>query len=167
MMNIKLRRLNSSDYEKYLELRLEGFKNQPMQFRFSPEDEVSLGKELISRKLESDYVIGAFYDNHLVGIGGLGVLFGSKLKHRALIWGMYVTKEFRSKGISKLIVDSLVSQANLLHIESLLLTVVSENNVAMNLYEKSGFIQYAIDKNAVKNADGTSLDEVLMVKNLV
>lgn len=80
---------------------------------------------------------------------------------------MYVTKAFRSKGISKLIIDSLVSQANLLHIESLLLMVVSENNIAINLYRKSGFIQYAIDKKAARNADGTSLDDVLMVKNLV
>lgn len=166
MMEIKIHRLTADDYEKYLELRLEGFKSQPMQFRFSPEDELSLSYEQIRNKLESDYVIGAFHETRLVGIGGLAACQGSKLKHRSLIWGMYVTKEFRSQGISKLILGALVAHAYLSGAESLLLTVVSDNEVAINLYEKSGFTQYALDQKAVKIAEKRYLDEILMVKNL-
>lgn len=107
-MEPTLRRLSSDDYEKYLNLRLEGFQKQPMQFRYSPEDEISLGKPIISKKLVSDYINGVFHGDRLIGIGGLGFLSGSKLSHRSLNWAMYINEDFISKGILKLILDSLI-----------------------------------------------------------
>ena len=63
--------------------------------------------------------------------------------------------------------DSLLLQAENLGVESLLLTVVSENKVAINLYEKYGFTKYAIDKKAIKISDEISLDKILMVKDVI
>lgn len=109
-----------------------------MQFRYSPEDELSIGKSIILKKLVSNYIIGVFHRYRLIGMGGLGFLPGSKLSHRSLIWGIYINGGFRSKGTSKIILDSLISQAESLGSESLLLTVVSNYNIAINLYENMG-----------------------------
>ena len=50
-------------------------------------------------------------------------------------------------------------------VEILQLTVVSSNEPARQLYRKLGFVEYGIEKNALK-ADGCYWDDVLMAKPL-
>ncbi len=45
------------------------------------------------------------------------------------------------------------------------LTVMSENEAARRLYRALGFVEYGVEKNALKQ-DGRYYDEVLMVKFL-
>ena len=52
------------------------------------------------------------------------------------------------------------------HVELIQLTVVSENEAARRLYADLGFVEYGIERNALKQG-GRYYDEILMAKDLM
>lgn len=51
------------------------------------------------------------------------------------------------------------------HVELIELAVVSENEQARRFYASAGFVEYGIERNALKQ-DGRYYDEILMAKDL-
>jgi ribosomal protein S18 acetylase RimI-like enzyme len=165
-MEFQVRRLEDSDYESYVNLRVDGFRKQKREFRFSPEDELSISRENTVKRIKNEFIVGVFNGADLIGIGGCTPCSGSKLNHRALLWGMYVSTDYRGMGLSNKIVESLLSEATRIGMETILLTVVNENDIAIGLYKKWGFSPYAVDRLSVKIGENDYLDELLMVKQL-
>ncbi len=113
-------------------------------------------------RLAREYVVGGVDGEALLGAGGLTRYEGVKLRHRALLWGMYVHERVRGHGLADAIVEALVAEARSKEIEQVLLTVVAGNQRAIRLYERWGFRQYGLEPRAVK-VGSEYLDEVLMV----
>ena len=64
---------------------------------------------------------------------------------------MYVSRDFRGKGIAKLLIEKLIERVKLISdIEQINLTVISNNANAKTLYEKFGFETYGSEQNAIK-----------------
>jgi ribosomal protein S18 acetylase RimI-like enzyme len=89
-----------------------------------------------------------------------------RLRHKALLWGMYVKAEFRGTGAADMILSALIDHARD-HVEAITLTVVCENQRAVRFYERWGFRKFGVEPASVKLDDGTYLDEALMVRRLV
>ena len=85
------------------------------------------------------------------------------MKHKALLWGMYVRATHRGSGVSDAIMQVLVERARM-HVESMILTVVSGNGPAIRFYERWGFRTYGVEPASLKLADGSYLDETLMIR---
>jgi ribosomal protein S18 acetylase RimI-like enzyme len=130
---IEVRRLTTEDAEAYHALRIEGFARHPLVFRYSPGEEAALSTERVRARLASEHVVGAWVDGALAGIGGWSRFAGDKLRHKGLLWGMYVREEARGLGLGDRIVQALVDDARR-HVELLLLTVVADNARAIRLY---------------------------------
>ena len=154
--------LTAADAAAYQALRLEGFARHPLQFRVAPEDESGLSLQAVAERLEGTFVAGGFDADGLVGVGGLTRFEGVKLRHRALLWGMYVRERARGKGVADELMRVLLADARAQGIEQVILTVAAENQRARRLYERWGFAVYGIEPRAIKVAHGY-LDEVLMV----
>ena len=159
-----VRRLTREDAESFRALRLEGFRLQEREFRFSPDDELVNPLDMVRSRLKTDFVVGAFAENKLVGIGGLSRQVGSKLSHRALLWGMYVKADHRGSGVSDMLMQALIDFAERSGLESVILTVVSDNVPANRFYGRWGFTAYGLDRAAVKLPDGSYVDEALMAR---
>lgn len=143
---------------------MKGFVYTSENFASHHQDELAVPLETTKHHLQADFVVGAFIDDALVGIGGLSRQTGGKINHRGLLWGMYVKPAYRGSGISNAIMQKLIDHAEIIGIEQIILTVVSENLTASRFYERWGFNVYGIDKSSIKLADGSSLDETLMVR---
>lgn len=169
-----LRRLTPDDAPAFHALRIEGFTRQPLQFRSGPEDEAALAPEQVRARLAREFVLGAFVPDGgagetLVGIGGLARESRSKLRHKALIWGMYVRDTARGLGIGDAIVERLLTHAREVGVELVQLTVIADNAHARRVYERWGFATYGVEPAAVKVGDGPDavyLDEALMAVRL-
>jgi ribosomal protein S18 acetylase RimI-like enzyme len=109
-------------------------------------------------------VLGAFGDEELVGVAGFAVQHGQKRAHKGTLWGMYVQPAARSAGVGRRLVDAVCSLARY-QVELIQLTVVLDNEQARRLYTRAGFLEYGIEKRALKQA-GRYYDEVLMAKDL-
>ena len=165
----EMRILTEVDTEAYWKLRLRALKEEPQSFGGSYEEAVKIPLAEITPKLKSSqdsFIVGAFCP-YLVGLVGCYRRSGLKLQHKGNIWGMYVAPEFRGKGLGKALMEKLIAHASTLpHLESLLLSVVTTNKVAQDLYLSLGFTTYGIERKILKIAD-RYFDEELMTRDLI
>jgi ribosomal protein S18 acetylase RimI-like enzyme len=149
------------DAAAYQALRLEGFVLHPLQFRVAPEDEESLPLQAVGERLAKAFVGGGFHDDELMGIGGLTRFEGAKLRHRALLWGMYVRERARGQGLADELMRMLLAEARSQGIAQVILTVAADNQRARGFYERWGFSVFGIEPRAIK-VGHDFIDEALM-----
>ena len=77
---------------------------------------------------------------------------------------MYVRPSARKAGVGRRLVETIIEFARH-RVELIQLSVVSDNEPARRLYERLGFLEYGIEKKALKQ-DGRYYDEVLMARDL-
>lgn len=106
-----------------------------------------------------------FADDTLVGVGSLK-LGRYSTKHVGL-FSISVKKEYRGKGIGKLLMSSIINESSkqLENLEIMKLTVQSENIIARKMYESFGFKKYGLLPKGVKLEDGYR-DRELMYKEV-
>jgi ribosomal protein S18 acetylase RimI-like enzyme len=161
---IQVRRLTPADAALYREIRLEGLQCDPEAFGSTFEAENTRPLTFFSERLGGSAMFGAFHDSELVGIAGLLMREGRKEAHKALLVGMYVRPSARKAGVGRRLVETIIEFARH-RVELVQLAVVSNNQPARRLYERLGFLEYGLEKKALKQ-DDHYYDEVLMVKDL-
>src|ERR1700685_1482525 len=89
-------------------------------------------------------ILGAFVeDRGLVGILGFAREARVKGGHIASFWGMYVSSEFRGRGIGAALVDDAIAHARKLgSVRQIVLSVTASNEAASSLYRSRGFERY-------------------------
>ena len=160
-MEIKL--LKSTDSNAFFHLRLEGLKLIPSAFGASFVDENTIGPSrwdsLLGQTNQSNVIYGAFNDGVIVGCIGVMQESGSKAKHKAKIWGMYVKQEFQGQGLGKRLVRQAIEHARSIpNVKLINLSVEPGNTSARALYTSCGFISWGTEPKALL-VDGKFYDE--------
>jgi ribosomal protein S18 acetylase RimI-like enzyme len=158
--DIVVARLGAIDVTQYRELRLLALQSHPEAFGSSFEEEAALSESAFAERLTSGAVFGAWSGSQLMGCAGLAGREKTKLRHKAVLWGMFVRPEARGCGIGKRLVDEAIAHART-RFEEVLLTVVEENAAARRLYVSAGFKEYGLEPCTIKVAMVYS-HEVLM-----
>jgi len=161
----EIRRLSPADAILYRDIRLEALKLAPEAFSSTFGAENSEPLTWFGSRLGNSAVFGAFAGGELLGIAGFFRQQGQKVAHKGMLVGMYVRPDARGAGLGRRLAEAVIEHA-CRHVEILQLTVVSGNEAARRLYERLGFVEYGIEKNALK-AGADYWDEVLMAKSLV
>jgi GNAT superfamily N-acetyltransferase len=111
---LKVRRLAPSDADEVIALRREALSSQPLAFGASLDDDRTLAPDLLRASLadaDNSAIIGAFDAGALVGMAGVFRMEKLKTRHRAMIWGMYVTRASRGRGVGAAILRAAVERA--------------------------------------------------------
>jgi RimJ/RimL family protein N-acetyltransferase len=162
---MKLRRLETRDVAAYRELRLEGLKLHPEAFGSSWEDELAQPAAWWAERLETSTVFGGWIDDSpLLGVAGLRVHAATKLRHKGVLWGMYVRPAARGTGLAARLVQRVIEHGQTV-VEEIGLTVVTSNAAAHRLYCAAGFEPYGLERRALKVGDAYH-DEMLMALRL-
>jgi RimJ/RimL family protein N-acetyltransferase len=161
---IKIRRLMPAEGAAYREIRLEALRLNPEAFGSTFEVESVRPLEHFSERVAGCPVFGAFRDAEFVGMAGFLRREGIKDAHKGYLWGMYVRAGARNAGVGRKLAQAVIEYARR-HVEMLQLDVVSENEAARRLYASLGFVEYGIERKALKR-HGRYYDEVLMAKDL-
>ena len=164
---VSIRVLTPADAESYRAVRLGALHEQPPAFSSLPEDEPNLS-ETAARLVESDErcFFGAFHDKQLIGIVRVSRYCAANEKHRAYLAGLYVLPSFRRNGCGKSLVKRALSwAANVQSIRRINLTVVTEQEAAICLYQSFGFRIYGTEQETFSRA-GRFYDEHLMTLEL-
>lgn len=162
-----LRELSPDDAEEFFQLRLKGLKEEPDAFTSSYEESSAEEISAVRARLVSNqnsYVIGAFDSQRMIGVTGLyRYKEGSKVAHKAVLWGVYLLPEYRGKGVAKKVLRAVLEKARTLPgIELVHLGVNPANQPVVKLYESVGFTKWGEEKHALK-IDGRYVDEDQMV----
>jgi RimJ/RimL family protein N-acetyltransferase len=161
---LQIRRLETPDAALYRDIRLEALKQNPEAFGSTFERENDKPLSWFEAAVGRTDIFGAFLEGTLAGIAGYVAQESPKHAHKAQLWGMYVRPAARNSGLGRRLVAAVLIHARG-RVEMVQLTVVSENEAARRLYSALGFVEYGVEKKALKQ-DGRYYDEVLMVKFL-
>lgn len=158
-----LRRLHEADADAYRDLRLAGLASDPASFGASFEEESGQPLSWFAERLESHDVFGGWAaDGALMGVVGLLVPHAAKLRHKGVLWGMFVRSEARGTGLAAALVERAIEHVGD-RVEAIRLTVVATNIPAIRLYTRLGFLTYGLEPRALK-VEGRYHDEMLMAR---
>ena len=153
--DIEIRRLAREDAVLYRDIRLEALQANPEAFGSTFEVEDAQPLSLFSDRLGSSTVLGAFRDTELVGIVGFAIQQGQKEGHKGALWGMYVRPAARNAKVGRRLVEAVCKYARQ-QVELIQLSVAVDNERARSLYARLGFLEYGVEKNALKQAAATT-----------
>lgn len=160
-----IRELDTKDNDAYRRLWLQGITEQPSCFRIAPEDQPS--PSIPTHGTRDSFTLGAFADTELVGIVSLERERRAKLRHKALIFRMFVSPKAAGRGVGKALLQAVQSRAERIEgLRYLYLTVLAPNSRAIRLYASLGFEQFAMEVGSVK-IGGDFVDELQMARQLI
>jgi GNAT superfamily N-acetyltransferase len=111
---VSIRCLEPRDADAVIALRREALTSEPLAFAASLEDDRTLSRERLRASLAdvaTSAIIGAFDGQTLVGMAGVFRMDTLKARHRAMMWGMFVTPAARRRGLGAAIVRAAVDRA--------------------------------------------------------
>ena len=160
-----IRRLVPADAAIYRAVRLEGLVAHPDSFVSSAEEEAALPLNDFEERLRSRATFGGWTDGpDLAGIAHLVIPAPAKMRHKAVLGGVYVRLAARGTGLSRALLDAVIDHAREV-VEGVNLFVNSANDPAIALYEGAGFRRFGLERRAVKIGDAYH-DELLMELDL-
>lgn len=146
-----VRLLTPADRDAFRDLREEALRLEPRAFGASSEEHGRLSPEEIAARLRGQLVFGGFEGEALVAIAGCYQHPQNKVRHKGLIWGVYVTPSHRGRGLARAVLEALIAEARRTEgIEQLMLSVACDNRGAARLYRSLGFTTYGVERRALK-----------------
>ena len=153
---MEVRILTEADAEAFWNIRLRALRDDPESFGSTFEEFLERGiagvaQGLRKRSTELDDVTFGAFDRTIVGIAGFRREQETKRHHKAVIWGMYVPREARGRGIGKALLQAAIAHAKTLpELEQINLSVVLTSKEARKLFISLGFEPYGLEKQALK-----------------
>lgn len=166
-INVKL--LDPGYAATLIALRKEALQTTPLAFGASLQDDKALSPEFLHTSLadpQTSVVVGLFDGTDLVGM--VGVVRGTQVKrrHRAGIWGMYVSPRARGKGTGRRLLEAAIETARSWPgVEQVHLSVTETSVEARRLYESAGFREWGREPRSVL-WEGRYVEEIHLVLEL-
>ena len=150
-----IRELISTDVTAYQTFMLCGLQAHPESFRISAKDAGEPMVPFATSRVDA-FTLGAWlHEGQLAGVVSFARETQEKLRHKALLYRMYVRAESSGRGIGRNLVQEVVRRA-----------VVSLNLRAKRLYGSEGFTVFAREERGLKMGEAY-FDEEQMALRLV
>ncbi len=135
-------KLNPEDWGKLKNIRLEALKEEGDAFGSSYTESATHSDEEWQRKLASpkNPTMVVCDEGQAIGMAGAYQEKGANVKHITYVWGVYLRKSYRGKGLGQKLMEALLDEiAKNTGIEKINLNVNTSRLSAIKIYEKLGF----------------------------
>lgn len=156
-----IKQLQEQDWALWKAIRLDALQLHPEAFGSSYEEESLWPSESFKEKLIKSDIFGVFIKDNLVGVAGFFIYDPQKLRHRGMLFTIYVKAEHRNQGIAGQLLATVIHHARSRVIQ-LLCSVNTGNEKAIKLYQNHGFQIFGTEPRALKIGE-TFQDLHLMV----
>ena len=158
---MEVRILTQQDAEAFWNLRLRALQEDPESFGASYTEILERGiagstQDLtqLNESRRDAVTFGAFDGKTLVGTTSFEREEMVKMRHKGIIWGMYVPRELRRQGIGRALLEAAIAYARELPgLEQINLNVVLTSREARRLFITLGFETWGIERHALKLSD--------------
>jgi ribosomal protein S18 acetylase RimI-like enzyme len=166
-----IRLVTPSDLQTFRDLRLDALRSNPEAFSARYADSAAQPDEFWLERIRQGAggSSGAIYvadtGAEFAGMAGIRRDEGAKVRHSAMIWGVYVRASMRGLRIADALLAACLAWAEAEAIRIVRLSVVSTNASALRLYVRHGFAVYGVDPEA-HDIGGTFYDGLLLARRL-
>ena len=155
---VRVERLHAPHAAAYRALMLEAYAAAPDAFTASVEERAPFPIAWWETRLgdgnPDSIVFGAFVGDVLAGAVGLARETRPKTRHKADVFGMYVTPAHRKSGAGVAMMHAILDHAaSWQGVRMLLLTVSEGNPAAQGLYERFGFVAFGTQPMAIREGE--------------
>ena len=157
-----INKLNEHQWKTLKKIRLEALENSPDSFGSTYETE--------SLYNQNDWVNKIKRDNHITLVASIdngcpiGLIVGGPYDNKAGIYSMWVNSEHRGKGIASNLINTVIKWAVENQFSGIFLDVADNNQSAIMLYKRKGFIPTGLKGALPPPRD--SITEIQMILNL-
>ena len=169
--DILIRAVSPGDAEALRDLRLEALRLHPVSFSADLAEAEARPPEAWRRQAEENggagrgvilLAVDGGPGGTLAGMAGVYTPREPKLAHCGVVWGVYVRRPFRRRGVGRGLITACADWARGRGLVGLKLSAVNhDEGAAVRRYERCGFTAYGVEPFAVQ-WDGRLYDEVLM-----
>ena len=134
--------LGPQDWRELRAIRLEALRSEPAAYSSSYEETLARPDEHWRQRLANDQSVHLLASAQSRPIGMVGGYLGSDEGDDsvAVVFGMYVTRAYRGRGIGRLLLTSLIDRLSAFpQIATIRLGVTETQDPARRLYESAGF----------------------------
>jgi ribosomal protein S18 acetylase RimI-like enzyme len=156
--------LGQQDWRDLRAIRLEALRSEPAAYSSSFEETLARSDEHWQQRLASDHSVHLLARAQSRPIGMVGGYLGSDEGDEsvAVVFGMYVAREYRGRGIGRLLLSSLIDRLSALpQISTIRLGVTETQDPARALYESMGFQVIGKTEEGIV-VDDRQVDELIM-----
>ncbi|MBV8665528.1 MAG: GNAT family N-acetyltransferase [Burkholderiaceae bacterium] len=154
--NFDIRPLNACDAAAFKEIRLQAISDSPSATWSTYGEEVKRTTQEVEARIqrtETQVVFGAFIDTKLVGIAGLRREPLEQIRHKAVLWGVFVVPDQRREGLARKLFSRVLTCAREEGVLQIQLCVNVENTKARNLYLSLGFKPFGLEPRSMRVGD--------------
>lgn len=166
---VEIRFLSPAAAAPLIALRKEALETNPLAFGASLQDDKALSPEFLHTSLadpQTSAIVGLFDGEDLVGMVGVVRATQVKRRHRAGIWGMYVSPRARGRGAGRRLLEAAIEVARgWTGVEQVHLSVTETSVEAWRLYESAGFREWGREPRSVL-WEGRYVEEIHMMLDL-
>jgi len=169
--DITIRIATPEDAALLRELRLEALSMHPEAFAADVSMTEAEGADVWAERIadyvknESTAISIAEYVGQLIGMAGIGRGHWPKTRHSSILWGVYVSPDWRGLHIAEAIINECITWAREQGVVVVKLGVITTNASAIRCYTRSGFKVYGTDPKSNYYND-VYYDELMMAKLL-
>jgi RimJ/RimL family protein N-acetyltransferase len=154
--SLEIRPLAEPDATAFRQIRLQAISDSPSAVWPTYEEEARRTVEEIELRIQrtpTQVVFGAFIDTKLVGIAGLRREPLKQVKHKAVLWGVFISPDRRREGLARKLFSRVLSFARDEGVLQIQLCVNAENERARSLYRSLGFRSFGLEPRAMRVGD--------------
>ncbi|MCO4881911.1 GNAT family protein [Paraburkholderia caribensis] len=162
---LTLRPLNENDAAVFAKLRLKAIDDSPSAIWPTLDEERARPLDIVAAQIRptpEQIVFGVFDQHMLIGIAGLKQEPYAQLRHKGMLWGVFVDPLYRNVGVARELLGAALTHARNMQLRQVHLRVNTENHRARQLYVTSGFTGYGTERRAMC-VNGRYFDEENMV----
>lgn len=152
---VDIRRLDAGHAAAWRALMLVALAREADAFTSDADESGALPLAWWERRTADETVLGLFSGDELVGAVALNRELRLRVRHKAVVSGLYVAEDLRGRGHGAALLDAAVAAARELDgLRVLQLMASAHNAAALALYRSRGFEVYGSEPYAVRHGDG-------------
>ncbi len=150
--------LDPADVERYVVFRQRMLNEAPWAFAASPSADITSQADTLRELLSGEQNVLVVAEDAPGGslIAGAGVVGHrhEKMAHRAKIWGVFVDRSWRGRGLGERVMRRAIGVAKGWEgVDSVSLSVSANAPEARRLYERLGFVRWGTEPAALRLGD--------------
>jgi ribosomal protein S18 acetylase RimI-like enzyme len=166
---LEIRLFTEQDAQALWDLRMLALKTDPWSFVDSPEELRVISVEEFAARLRADdaenFIVGAFEQQIAVGMVGCYQEVPLKRRHKAWIWGVFVTPATRGRGIARSLMQAAIERAKAIDgLDMVMLTVSVDQPAPRKLYESLGFRSIGVEPKGIKIGNQAHDEEHMLLE---